>query len=201
MGTDYGTTYNNDISINYPATNTSYHAYTGQTATINLGGTYYLCTLNVLTGLLTVLGKYFIFNSAEYYGKYGYDDAPLFYVDITGEGIARMENTNYNIFLISNMLTKISTAATQRMRNCEIRTEANNEPTKLYFRIDDYTSKSAIDEFLANNPLQVVAELATPQTYQLTPTQITQLLGENNVWADSGDSEVDFFRRNAYFGR
>ena len=31
---------------------------------------------------------------------------------------------------------------------------------------------------------QVVYELATPQTYQLTPTEVTLLLGENNIWSD-----------------
>ena len=29
LGAAYGTTYNNDISINYPATDTNYHAYVG----------------------------------------------------------------------------------------------------------------------------------------------------------------------------
>lgn len=163
------------------------------TYTTNLGGTYYLCTLNVGKGLLTVLGIYFVFNSAEYYGTYGYEDAPLFYVDITDEGIARMENTNYDIFLISNMLTKITTAATQRMRNYEIRTEANNNPTKLYFRMDDYTSKAAIDAFLADNPLQVVAELATPQTIQLTPQEIEQYL-QNTMWVSTGDVSGKYYR-------
>lgn len=46
--------------------------------------------------------------------------------------------------------------------------------------------------WLENNPLQIVYPLATPQTYQLTPQEITSLLGENNVWADTGDSEVEY---------
>lgn len=33
---------------------------------------------------------------------------------------------------------------------------------------------------------QVVYKLATPQTYQLTPTQIMTLIGDNNVWSDAG---------------
>lgn len=40
---------------------------------------------------------------------------------------------------------------------------------------------------------EVCYELATPQTYQLTPTQVKSLLGQNNVWADTGDIlEVDY---------
>ena len=40
---------------------------------------------------------------------------------------------------------------------------------------------------LANTPLQVVALLATPIEYTLTPTEVTTLLGENNIWADTGE--------------
>lgn len=34
---------------------------------------------------------------------------------------------------------------------------------------------------------QVVYELATPITYQFTPTAVKSLLGTNNIWADTGD--------------
>ena len=38
----------------------------------------------------------------------------------------------------------------------------------------------------AMNGVQLVYELATPQTYQLTPTQISMLVGgQNNVWVDT----------------
>ena len=39
---------------------------------------------------------------------------------------------------------------------------------------------------------QVVYKLATPQTYQLTPTEVTTLLGQNNIWADCGPSTVEY---------
>lgn len=39
---------------------------------------------------------------------------------------------------------------------------------------------------------QVVYELATSQTYQLTPTEIRTLLGQNNIWADTGDTTVTY---------
>ena len=44
----------------------------------------------------------------------------------------------------------------------------------------------------ANVGTQLVYELATPQTYQLTPTDIALLQGQNNVWADTGDTEVTY---------
>ncbi len=41
---------------------------------------------------------------------------------------------------------------------------------------------------------QIVYELATPQTYQLTPTEVTTLLGSNSVWADTGDVQEMAYR-------
>ena len=44
--------YTNDISINYPSTDTAYHAYNGNTYTIQFGDTYYGCELDVTNGVL-----------------------------------------------------------------------------------------------------------------------------------------------------
>ena len=41
-----------------------------------------------------------------------------------------------------------------------------------------------------------VYELATPLTYQLTPTQVKSLLGSNNVWCDTGDiTDAEYFSK------
>ncbi len=39
---------------------------------------------------------------------------------------------------------------------------------------------------------QVVYALAAPVTYQLTPTQVRTLYGENNIWADCGPVEAEY---------
>lgn len=39
---------------------------------------------------------------------------------------------------------------------------------------------------------QVCYKLATPQTIQLTPTEVTTLLGQNNVYADAGEVSVTY---------
>lgn len=41
---------------------------------------------------------------------------------------------------------------------------------------------------------QVVYELAAPVTYQLTPTQIAMLLGDNTVWANTGYTTLTYKR-------
>ena len=40
---------------------------------------------------------------------------------------------------------------------------------------------------------QVVYELADPVTYQLTPTEVITLLGQNNIWADTGDITITYY--------
>lgn len=50
----YGTTYNHDISINYPSTDHDYHPYTGRSITIQLGQTVYGGKFDVLSGELVV---------------------------------------------------------------------------------------------------------------------------------------------------
>lgn len=55
---------------------------------------------------------------------------------------------------------------------------------------------SSIDEYVPNTSPSTGAEvaytLATPQTYQLTPTEVDTLLGINNIWADTGDVTVEY---------
>ena len=45
---------------------------------------------------------------------------------------------------------------------------------------------------LVDNRATVVYPIATPITYHLTPQEITSLLGTNNLWADTGDTEVEY---------
>ena len=52
---------------------------------------------------------------------------------------------------------------------------------------------TAEDEFkTAMNGVKLVYGIANPITYQLTPQEITTLLGANNIWADTGDTTVEY---------
>jgi hypothetical protein len=50
--------YNNDISINYPSTDTDYHTFNGQSFTIQIGSTVYGGEYDARTGVLTVTHGY-----------------------------------------------------------------------------------------------------------------------------------------------
>ena len=67
----------------------------------------------------------------------------------------------------------------------------------VYLRVSSslITTQSDALTFFANTPMQIVYELATPQTYQLTHTQVNTLLGQNYISSDVGDiTNVKYLR-------
>jgi len=118
----YIESYFKDIQIELGSTATAYEPYNGQTYTIDLDGTRYGGTLDVVNGVLTV--------DKGYIASYNGETLPSTWIsdrDVYVEG------------------TSPTTGA------------------------------------------QVVYELATPLTIQLTPTMVKSLLDTNNIWADTGD--------------
>lgn len=53
-------------------------------------------------------------------------------------------------------------------------------------------SKAGMIQWLRDNTPLFVYELATPTTIQLPPCPIDTLLGENNIWADTGDTTLQY---------
>jgi len=60
----------------------------------------------------------------------------------------------------------------------------------IYIMDTEHTSTT--DFVSAVNGHQLVYELATPQTYHLTPQEVDTLLGINNVWADTGNTTAEY---------
>ena len=152
-------------------------------------GTVYGGTLDVVTGLLTVDKKYFTQSGdVLLYGNWGYDNAPLYYFLIdTTIPIKVYADTQDDGYILSNYFSATTGFGPESMKNNEIRTR-DSTPDRLYFRWDSAGSLADINAAFAENPLQIVAELATPLTYQLTPTQVALILGQNYVWSDSNEA-------------
>lgn len=61
----------------------------------------------------------------------------------------------------------------------------------MYFRVAESMSQDVMKAWLNEvGGIDVIYELATPLEYDLTPTEIETLSGQNNVWADCGDVSV-----------
>lgn len=71
--------------------------------------------------------------------------------------------------------------------DCEI---AINSGSTLQLKDARFAEYTPSDFQTAVNGIKIVYELATPLTYHLTPTEVTTLLGVNNIWADTGDVKV-----------
>ena len=162
------------------ATATEYEA---NAAAVRVGwqdeaGTVYGGTLDVTTGLLTV-------NMAL--------------VDLGEEGRTWTYRSNFNLF---------TSPATNEKENgkivCSSYRKGQTTTTDMAIRIgaggyfigsfvlsdSRFTDGAALAAALAG--VQAAYEIATPQVYQLTPTEVKTLLGKNYIWADTGGRSVTY---------
>ena len=178
----YGNTYNNDISINYPATDTSYHTYNGTTATISFSsaGTVYSGTVDLTSGNLIVDRGYL---------------QPTTVVDVatsSGKVYWIISNTLSSVNGVNGLMSSHFEAASGVVEgHCYI---TGNGVILVAVPTDQtLNTKTLADAWLSTNQPQFVYKLATPQTYQLTPTQLRSLVGTNNLTSNTGDTvEVEY---------
>jgi hypothetical protein len=175
---NYSATYNHDISINYPSTDHDYHPYTGRSITIDLGQTVYGGKLDVLSGELTVdramvdLGtlNWNMNTSGQFYGLL----SPYGVSDISGSNVVCSQYVGGNAY-----------GGTADGIICVYGSSHN-----VWARNSRYSSDA--DFKTAMNGVQLCYELATPIEIQLSANQLNSLYGVNNLWADSGDTEVEY---------
>jgi len=171
-----------DIQFEHGNTATPYEPYTGNTYPITFGQTVYSANLDVLTGKLSITHAYRIYNGSEDW---------------------RISSTGNNYYIEIGVNAMIQdTIIANEFEN------PHRAPTVDYIGIYN-TSKfiqvrpstaeldlQAWKTWLNSNNLKVVYELANPIEVQLTPTQITTLIGENVIFADVGDiTECKYTRK------
>lgn len=174
-----------DMQIEAGTTASPYEPF-GTTADISLGQTVYGGTLNVTTGVLTVDRKYVLYDgsSDENWSRFSTGSAGAYAMRIAAPDILQSAS---DVNVMSNYLPAIAGNATWGNYDYFIATTTN---AAIYTGIRSITTVGAWRDYLAQNNLQVVYKLATPTTVQLTATQVSTLLGENNIWSDSGEVEV-----------
>lgn len=155
------------------------------TYTIPLGRTAYFGTLNVVTGELTVSRKLVEFDgSADEDWTYSAGSAygsrcHLALADAKTDSSRRLVLCNIGVFNSSS----------------------NNEGTVFtsggrlyYYQPSSITSAEDFKTWLGSNTMQALYELATPITYQLTPTQVDALLGYNIVSSSTDNTvSIEYF--------
>ena len=178
VASGYGATYNHDISINYPATDTAYHAYDGQTIVLTFGSTVYAGTITALGG-----GKWSI--QPTY--------AMALLEDLQWE---RFTNTSTNVTYFralpnprsAQYATVVCSAYPWAYGGSSSLTTDNMCSTSadnILIRADSYTTPEAF--VAAMSGVQLLYELRVlPDPIIVSAEDLQTLLGANTVWTDVG---------------
>lgn len=152
---------------------------TKATYTASLGQTVYGGTLDLVSGVLTV-DKAMVDMGSLTWMKETIPDGRRFRAPLVG---AQAADTDHETAICTQYALVATGMTYARQQGFTI--SPNGRGVYVY----DVSQESAtVSEFTtAVTGQQLVFELATPQTYTLTPQQIKTLVGTNNVWASSGD--------------
>ena len=135
-------------------------------------GTVYGGYVDLVTGVLTVTHKI------------------LDTVWSAGETSGEFTNVLRKVFIFDDVLT----GSNAKTRICNIaKYSVNYSSDTVHYYIETTGGHGVAYVFLpvdtlADTPVQVCEELVTPITIQLTPAQITALVGNNTIWSDADGS-------------
>ena len=165
----------------------TYEAYNGTTYAVDWtdeAGTVYGGTLDLTTGVLTVTHGFKVYDGSENWSLNNPSKPWLFTVPAPSD---IRQGSASSLYEISNLFQATSEIWTNSGYGI-----LNNFNNLLAGYPDANGDVDVLKTFLANNNLQVCYELATPVTYNLTPTQVRAIVGTNNIWSDTGSVEVKF---------
>lgn len=171
--------------------NADYEPYRGNTYSVTWeteAGTVYGGTLDVVSGVLTV-DKYLLTladTSTPTVGAYSYNQNPnRWQVSLSGD---LMPSNDTMAQSICDKFAYWGGAFTGwpdgTFRFSGIQSDGSRF---LQFKWDGQpTTGAELRALLAENPIHFVIPLATPTTYQLTPTEVRTIPGFNQVYSDAG---------------
>ena len=147
-------------------------------------GTVYGGTLDVTSGVLTVTWGIVDMGTLTWTLNNTYGE------NIFTTRSTKIPNTpNYIALMCECYKAVSSTISWAILKDKEIK-KANGADL---FGVRDTRFNDATTFKTAMSGVHLAYELATPLTYQLTPTEIVTLLGVNNIWADTGDISVKYW--------
>lgn len=146
-------------------------------------GTVYGGTLDVTTGVLTINMGYVDLGTLNWTKINTTSPHWRFW--------AILNSANPLGTLISSQYIQVTPTA-QYTGSQGVATQTSGTNTLVMVSDENYTDKTAFKTSMSG--VQLVYELATSQTYQLTPVEVQTILGENNIFADCGDIENVTYR-------
>lgn len=182
------------IQLLYPLTAGADSSF-GTIIPISFGsaGTVYGGTLDVTTGELTVThgivpdlsARSWTYNTA---GAYPYFNSAYF------DEAARPASISLRCSAYKAIANINGTTFRASDHDGEVCIDRQSARPAIMIQDSAYSDADAFKASLSG--VQLVYELATPQTYQLTPHEVQLLAGENNLWSDTGNIEVEIVERD-----
>lgn len=173
----------------------TYESYAGETIPVSFGGqTIYGGELNLTTGVLTV--THGIANISTAFRDFSVGTYASVYRMNLSQYASVVSATSAKHGAISNMKVESSAywgAARGSEANAATAGFAITTDGKVMsiYDADTTLTKETFAEKYAN--FLAVYPLAETQTIQLTSEEVRSFLGQNNLWANTGDSEVTYF--------
>lgn len=155
-------------------------------------GTVYGGTLDVTKGTLTVDRALITFTTSNSsVTKSSLTALDIFLVNGSGKTVDYVLDENVKL----DKFHFVNRTSTQGVNDAWKGTSATQ--LRIGFSTYGTTTLAQFKEWLDANTLQMVATLATPQTYQLTPTEVRTLIGTNNIFMDAdGTVNVEYQYRS-----
>lgn len=165
--------------LQYGEAHSAYEPYNGTTTPVPLGQTVYGGEVDVISGVLTVNTAFVTYDGSSD-EEWTDNGANGVYLYLGG-------NTHKEV-IAANIYKAVPKSGTLADYTCKI----NTGGVSLLVKNPNALSAADFKAALASQNLQIVYELATTTTVQLTPTQVATLLGTNNVLSDAGAVEVEY---------
>ena len=184
-----------DIQLELGSIATAYEPYQGSTYDLSFGdaGTIYGGTLDVISGELVVDRAMLDLGTKNWsYATVSGGNQKRFYAGITGVDRPKIPTD------LSQKVGLVCSAFDEKLPNQYNKavngiTVYTNNSIQVY---EESMANMTNEEFkIAVSGVQLVYELATPQTYHLTPLQVRTLIGQNRIWADTGETAVTYYRK------
>lgn len=171
-----------NIQLEKGSTRTTFEPFNGTTSNIPFGQTVANGLLDITTGKLRVTWYDVDLGSLSWTRKT--DGAiPYFRHDFTDSSLTQLNRA----FVCSNY---------PNVAFSDIYTNGQDKASSSYsggiFIISDTDYSDATAFTTAMSGVQLIYELATPIEIQLDSITLQALLNENNIWCDTGDTEVKF---------
>lgn len=182
-----------EVQFEKGSTSTPYEPYAGTTYPVSWqteAGTVYGGTVDVVTGVLTVDRAGVDLGAIDYAMFSSGFSRSRFRTTALETLIKKPPNNNTPVEAISSMFDLVNWGTGNSTDVVGVFGVDTDGDLSVWLNASDYSDATAFK--MAMSGQKVVYKLAQTQTYQLTPTQVHALLGQNNVWADCGDVEVQY---------